>query len=390
MFERYRPEVVVSDIIMPHLNGVEMVRKIKEIEPDQPVIFTTANSELSLFVDMVALHVEAYLPKPVDLDVLGESLQKIFRRLEMQERYERQRTILNEVVQLQSNYLAVLDREGNVIFLNDRFSQFLQIDGVQEGQRATEAFWKMFYPSEIHPLQSLPKRLEELRSNTTEKECDAVCLEHLKKSFKIGWSEVEETGHVIVTLVEVTKMMQERRHFERRAIVDELTGLKNRFGFNQKIVEEMLQAIEKRKPLSLIVTDLDFFKSVNDRYGHLVGDEVLVEFARFLLRHAPDGATVARWGGEEFVVLLPGHKLEKAKTLAEKLRTLLHQERLSSHELQLSASFGVARQHSFEETPTTFFERADRALYKAKESGRDRVVTEDELSRLQASSNSSQ
>lgn len=376
--KRYResqPDLVISDIIMPRLNGIEMVRAIREIHPEQPVIFTTANTESSLFVDMVALQVDAYVPKPIDLDLLGESIERVMRRAEIEREYRRQKTILNEIARLQANYLAVFDREGRPIFLNESMQKRLGVGERDNPKTVLERIQREFFPGTSDQQERWFDRIERI----AEKEFYTTGEGDSAASYRIDLRRVEETGHTILSLSEVTKVMEERRAFERRATRDELTGLRNRYGFNREVVERMIESLEKGRSLSLILADLDHFKSINDRYGHLVGDEALTDFAHFLRREAPDESTVARWGGEEFVVLLPGKSIEEALEIAERIRQKMHTERFASPGLSMTASFGVARQHSLEETPTTLLKRADSALYRAKESGRDRVATENLL-----------
>ncbi len=166
----------------------------------------------------------------------------------------------------------------------------------------------------------------------------------------------------------------ERLLAEQRAARDPLTDLYNRRSFL-----EMAQAIwstsrRNGRELSVIMLDLDHFKSINDRHGHAAGDAVLVATARVLTHSARQGDIVARWGGEEFLFLLPETKLDAAIAMAERLKEAISQIRVPSggEEVILSASFGVA-QKSGHENLEALISEADALLYRAKQAGRNRI-----------------
>lgn len=128
------------------------------------------------------------------------------------------------------------------------------------------------------------------------------------------------------------------------------------------------------RELSVIILDLDHFKSINDRHGHAAGDAALVATARALAHSARQGDIVARWGGEEFLFLLPETKLEAAIAMAERLKEAISQIRVpsASEEIALTASFGVA-QKSGHENLEELISEADALLYQAKQAGRNRI-----------------
>ena len=126
--------------------------------------------------------------------------------------------------------------------------------------------------------------------------------------------------------------------------------------------------------MSLILLDIDFFKSVNDEYGHQVGDEVLKEVSSIIMENVREHDTSVRWGGEEFLMLLPETDLEGAKIVAEKIRNTICNKKLTKNDLNVTASFGVAIMNN-KDTEESFIARTDEALYEAKESGRNKVVS---------------
>ncbi len=153
---------------------------------------------------------------------------------------------------------------------------------------------------------------------------------------------------------------------------DPLTGIANRRHF-ETVAEKALSFSRRQNiPLSLIMADIDHFKQFNDRFGHTLGDEVLVAFARMLFRSCRFEDTVCRYGGEEFLVLLPGATLVDARAIAERLRENTEKITLPGLEERIRASFGVA-EFLADETLEDLVSRTDKALYKAKSRGRNRV-----------------
>jgi diguanylate cyclase (GGDEF)-like protein len=160
----------------------------------------------------------------------------------------------------------------------------------------------------------------------------------------------------------------------RLARTDELTSLHNRRSFNESFTLALSAARRHNHPLSLISIDLDHFKAVNDTFGHSVGDLVLQEFAD-LLRYMVRAEDIAsRWGGEEFIILLPDTTEDAAFILAERIRSTFEKQSSSATPLAITASFGVAQMQNGD-SEDDLIRRVDNALYTAKNDGRNRVVT---------------
>ena len=164
------------------------------------------------------------------------------------------------------------------------------------------------------------------------------------------------------------------RIVERQAFVDGLTGLANRRQAEDALATELSRAARFGGPLSIVIGDLDGFKAVNDDHGHPVGDTVLREFARMLERSVRDVDVAARWGGEEFLLILPGTDADGAMRLAERIREHLEGQTLMTPDgaVRVTASFGVAEAQE-ESGPIQLVAAADAALYEAKRSGKNRV-----------------
>lgn len=158
------------------------------------------------------------------------------------------------------------------------------------------------------------------------------------------------------------------------SVTDYLTRLYNRRKIDEILLSEIKNAKRYHTPLSIIILDIDFFKQINDQYGHLVGDKVLIELAQFLRKEIRDTDYIGRWGGEEFIIINP-HTTEKdAFMFAQRLR--LHIEMHSFETVKnLTCSFGVCEYSQANNTMHRLISCADSALYKAKELGRNGVFS---------------
>jgi diguanylate cyclase (GGDEF)-like protein/PAS domain S-box-containing protein len=204
-------------------------------------------------------------------------------------------------------------------------------------------------------------------------------IEQISKDGSTIWTDLTISGiydnqDQFVGLVGVSKDISEKKKMEEEiiklSITDKLTQIYNRVKLDETLNNELLRSKRNGVPSSIILLDIDKFKLVNDNYGHQVGDSVLVEFANVLKKHIRGIDTLGRWGGEEFLIILPGTNLDGAVNLAEKLRECVSAYHFSvaGH---ITASFGVAISVNNIETELIF--RVDQALYLAKSNGRDRV-----------------
>lgn len=163
------------------------------------------------------------------------------------------------------------------------------------------------------------------------------------------------------------------QHLEKLASIDPLTGASNRRHFMGLAKVEISRAKRQGLPLSVIMLDIDFFKSVNDRFGHEIGDKVLVALAATIHATLRGGDIFARLGGEEFVVMLPGQGLSEALPMAERLRLLIAQNVVPGCPAQITVSAGLAALEDASEEIDDLLRRADAGLYRAKNQGRNQV-----------------
>lgn len=180
-------------------------------------------------------------------------------------------------------------------------------------------------------------------------------------------------------LTETARKTQELRHelaeARRMASTDPLTGLANRRHFDQALREQL----GERRPTALLMVDLDHFKMVNDTHGHPAGDQVLCQLADILAEAAPEGAVAARFGGEEFSLMMPCAMLREAMAMAEQIRGRIAQAAVQlpggGPSINVTASLGVAMANPGER-PAQLIARADAALYEAKRGGRNRACSD--------------
>lgn len=171
---------------------------------------------------------------------------------------------------------------------------------------------------------------------------------------------------------DITDRVKMEKELKRLSEVDSLTGAYNRNKYKDIISKEIERAKRYKYPLSAIMFDLNFFKEVNDKYGHVTGDEVLKDMVSLIMRNIRSGDYLIQWGGEEFLIIAPYASSKDAYLLAEKLRTQAELRYFLSEGVRVTLSFGIASLNE-SEYEMSFIKRADDALYKAKNSGRNRT-----------------
>jgi two-component system chemotaxis response regulator CheY len=189
-------------------------------------------------------------------------------------------------------------------------------------------------------------------------------------------------GRDIHEEVRLRKQLEENLiQMETQAMTDAATGLLNRRAIMEHAEAEWQRAQREKRPLSLVVMDVDKLKDINDTYGHLVGDQALIQMADMMHHGMRRYDWVGRWGGDEFLLVLPGSGLQEAREVADRLRLKFKQKKIrlkGGQEIELHVSLGVASQADHgTDALQSMLARADRALYKAKASGRDQVEVEE-------------
>lgn len=209
---------------------------------------------------------------------------------------------------------------------------------------------------------------------------------------KVAWALLRSSRHVALNMLTVltsrlrdsdallTAIKETSTLYRHSALIDPLTNLHNRRWLSSMLPRVMQRHVSDRKPLSLLMMDIDHFKTFNDTHGHPAGDSALRTVAKILLQKLRPEDVVTRYGGEEMLAVLPNTDTEGALPVAERLRAAIHDTPVELPEKDaqapLTISIGLATMQA-DQTPTQFIAVADRALYRAKTSGRDRVVAAD-------------
>ena len=313
-----------------------------------------------------------------------------------------------------SEGVAIVDREGRVVLANEALRQLIGYAAVRDGARLDALRWRATVvagatPREIRPAElpwaralserrpvaAVPLRIEVAQQ---ERELQVSCTPIRDGNRKIRGclvsmadqtAVVRANADLRVAIAELRASREEverkNRELERLAMVDPLTGCLNRRAFTRMAEPLLERALADGEPLSVLVADIDRFKSINDRFGHAVGDEVIRALGATLTATVRPRDLAARWGGEEFVMLLPGCDADAAEAAAERIRAAVSarcaDELGARHAgLVVTLSVGVACASATGTSLAALIEQADGALYDAKRAGRNRVRRHDRLS----------
>ena len=175
-----------------------------------------------------------------------------------------------------------------------------------------------------------------------------------------------------------TKELLEKKGQEllEMSTIDPLTGLLNRRELDNRVAKILSQAKRNKSPVTLIIIDIDFFKNINDKYGHAFGDDVLQGLAKILLTNRREHDVIARFGGEEFILVLPDVNKINALKLAEIIRTDVQSNKIKGINITVSVGVSIASDDKYEFD--ILFKEADSALYSAKDQGRNRTIVHKE------------
>jgi diguanylate cyclase len=228
---------------------------------------------------------------------------------------------------------------------------------------------------------SFSNTLKELEAKENDVNIKSLLVEIILQTTQLAQASKELKSQLNKTHEEMEHLRNELTEVRETANTDKLTGLLNRWAFD-KALDELIKTATPEKAC-LAILDIDHFKRVNDSFGHLVGDKVIKHIASILKKHAAKHHKVARYGGEELAIIMPGTTLTEAFDFIEQIRHILDASRLTykgNTETigKVTVSAGIA---SFHETDSAYsiILRADKALYRAKETGRNKVVVETSL-----------
>ena len=280
-------------------------------------------------------------------------------------------------------YKNIMDSSENIIIINDSkkimevnkifFKYFNRYKNLDEFKKEHQCICDFF----IKENEYIGKEIDGLNwteyilQNTNQSHKVKIIFSGKVYYFLASASMISvKKRHYSIVLSDITQEEEYKHKLKQISITDTLTGIYNRRYYQKKVKEEMYNSNRYNFPLSVIMFDIDFFKKVNDMYGHDVGDEVLIEYPKLIESLLRGGDSLCRIGGEEFMIILPHTGRNEAKKVAEKLRISVQEHKKI---VPITMSFGVT-EYIKGESEDFIYKRADEALYKAKQSGRNRVV----------------
>ncbi|HEY7998733.1 MAG TPA: PleD family two-component system response regulator [Pseudolabrys sp.] len=411
--ERAECDIVLLDVMMPDMDGFEVCRKLKSNPATHhiPVVMVTALDQPSDRVRGLEAGADDFLTKPVT-DVALVSRVRSLARLKMVTDELRLRALTSKEIGIESperEAVAETGRNGRILIVDDRESSYERIVrtlsvehtvGVENNPadalfNAAEGNYDLLIVSldlkdfDGLRLCSQVRSLERTRGVPILAVAEADNNARLVRGLEIGVNDylirpIDKNE----MLARVRTQIKKKRYTERlrdnvqmkieMAITDALTGLFNRRYMETHLASLVEQAAARGKPITVLVVDIDFFKAINDGHGHDAGDDVLREFALRIRKSIRNIDLACRYGGEEFVIVMPETDMSVATVVAERLRRRIASEPFSiqqgARNLDVTISIGIAALGDATDNAAAILKRADTALYRAKRDGRNRVV----------------
>jgi diguanylate cyclase (GGDEF)-like protein len=294
------------------------------------------------------------------------------------ERANHELMILHAALDKVDHGVLLLDENLQVDFMNEAFRRLWRLDASEAERRPTFAelvqrAWDKGVQAMATPDDDnyVARRVALVRQGSEE----PINLRLTRGKIVRFQCKTLASGGRLLTYMDVTDLVHQSEEFERLATTDDLTGVFNRRHFLTLAERAFIRSLSDGRPLALLILDIDLFKSINDCFGHGIGDAVIRHVAGICRDAQRDGDILARIGGEEFTLLLPNTDCDDAAALAEKIRTGLDTSSLSveGHSLRVTVSIGVAAADTAMVSLGDLMRRADQALYGAKRGGRNRV-----------------
>ncbi|MGQ9737830.1 MAG: diguanylate cyclase [Armatimonadota bacterium] len=401
-FQKEGFPLVISDWIMPGMDGIEFCRRVRAHSDSGYTYFIllTARDTREDRFHAIESGADDFLSKPLDRAELASRLSVARRILDMEQRLRDQKEQLElktQALEMSQKMIEQANLRFRELFENVPVACFtFDAEGViYEWNRAathlygwqeyevlsTSMFDTIITPENENAMREIIRLVMHGEKNITVEHVDR-CRDGntrhvLRALFPLHGAGGEVVGGICAS-VDITQRVQYERELhalnerlENLAFTDALTGLFNHRALQDKLTEVFTLARNRKGTFSFILLDIDHFKRFNDTYGHRAGDEVLRLVAQVLREHSPPDSVTARYGGEELAVLLPGYSLEKAISVAERLRRATAE--IQTLYRQITASFGVAEFMPYMHSPSEVVEVADAALYEAKRAGRNCV-----------------
>lgn len=391
IFEENKDDIdlIISDINMPKMDGLSMCEAIKKINHEIPLVITSAHNDTNFLRRSIEIGVTTYAMKPIDLYQLMESIIKAMEpiilkkklielNLSLESKIEQEINKIKSILDAQDNIIIVTNKE-EITNVNKKFLDFFGVDNFDEFIKSKKNIFDFFQEEfgfitkeQITKQESWIKYIKDLHEIDRIVKIKSALEEEKIFAINVDYYENKDDYYVF-SLTDITKLKEKSNLLEYQASHDKLTGLFNRNRFDEIYTKEIKRTKRYNNELSIIIFDIDDFKMVNDTYGHQIGDEVLKEIAKITLNGVREQDINVRWGGEEFLILLPQTNLTGALTVASKIKLAIKEHIFTDKSLKITASFGVS-QLLEEDDEVSLISRSDKLLYEAKKTGKDKVI----------------
>lgn len=408
------PDIVLLDVMMPGMDGFEVCRRIKSNPKiaHVPVVMVTALDQPADRVAGLEAGADDFLTKPVDDAALFARVRSLVRlklmtdELRMRESTGQSMGLLDPADNLldanpAGRILVIEDRQETVAWFTSALSPRHEVASVDTFE---EALVRVRGGDPDLVVISLGMRgfdglrlCSQLRSLPEGRNIPILVVvsdgdrRKLTQALEMGVNDyLTRPVDKNELVARVRTQLRKKRYADRlrhnvqlsleMAITDQLTGLHNRRYMSRHLDNLVASAKKAEKPIAFVIMDIDYFKSVNDTHGHDIGDEVLKEFAARIAANVRGIDLACRYGGEEFVVVMPDTDVAFAYSVSERLRHSIETTpfRISRapNSLNLTISIGIAGLEGPDDSADALLHRADQALYSAKKAGRNRVVAD--------------
>ncbi len=393
IFEKNKKEIdlIITDINMPKMDGLAMCYSIKKINNHIPIIVTSAYNDTDFLKKSTEIGINTYAIKPIDLFQLIDSIIRAIEPIILKKKLIELNLSLKTKIEKEVNKIkSILDAQDNIIIVtnkkeitnvNKKFLDFFGINDFNGFINSKKNIFDFFIDeSGFISKRQLTNQKSWFDYIQSLQEIDRIVkirnLDNKEKIFAIhvDYCEHKDDDYVF-SLTDITKFKEKSNILEYQASHDKLTGLYNRNKFDDIYSKEIKRAKRYNNDLSMIIFDVDNFKIINDTFGHQAGDEVLKDIARISLENIREQDIISRWGGEEFMILLPQTNKQGAVIVANKIRMSIESHSFTNNLLKITASFGVTQFCVKNDEEDSFMSKADKLLYNAKDMGKNIVMS---------------
>jgi diguanylate cyclase (GGDEF)-like protein/PAS domain S-box-containing protein len=381
--ESFNPDICVTDLRLPDGNGIDFIRNARSEKAKRDVIVLTGNASLDTAIEAMKAGAFDYLVKPLQARQIKIVLRRLAEKRDVRRQLEERERRFQALIERSSDAIALLDREGRVQYASRSTERVLGYDA--EGFVGRHWF-DLLHPDDVSAARNL---LTSVLSRPGAIATGEHRMLHSGSSWR--WTEVvfsnlledPSVRAVVLNYRDITDRKRTVDDLEYRAFHDALTGLPNRALFLDRLGQAVSRARREDGRVAVMFIDLDNLKAINDTMGHAAGDELIRRTADRIRRCLREADTLARVGGDEFTLLLPDVSVpDDAKTVASKaLASVAESFLIGGRKVSITTSIGIAFYPKDSTEPEELVRCADKALYHAKETGKNRYFFASALTR---------